>query len=178
MTRQLTSPDGLAYYQASDTPDGAAQQQDLANTVQTALLGRATDAELSSVAATAALQNVSVLSQTLTGTAVTGTKTLTGNPMAVTKAGIYLVTAEQGFFASGAAVYLDLFVENPSAVNVAGARQYIVGASTTTVQLAKVIVISATGNYGLYARLTTAGTVTCDPTGQNPQTWSMTFLGT
>jgi hypothetical protein len=34
MTRQVTSPDQLPYYQASDTPDGAAQQQDLANTVQ------------------------------------------------------------------------------------------------------------------------------------------------
>jgi hypothetical protein len=37
MTRQVTSPDSLPYYQASDTPDGAAQQQDLANTMQTVI---------------------------------------------------------------------------------------------------------------------------------------------
>jgi hypothetical protein len=37
VTRQVTSPDSLPYYQASDTPDGAAQQQDLANVTQSVI---------------------------------------------------------------------------------------------------------------------------------------------
>lgn len=52
MARQLTSPDGLAYYQASDTPDGAAQQQDLANTTQTALALRNSGQQTASMSGT------------------------------------------------------------------------------------------------------------------------------
>jgi hypothetical protein len=52
MTRQTTSPDGLAYYQATDTPDGAAQGQDLANTTQAALLLRNTGQQTASMSGT------------------------------------------------------------------------------------------------------------------------------
>ena len=52
MTRQVTTPDSLPYYQASDTPDGAAQQQDLANTTQASLLLRNSGQQTASMSGT------------------------------------------------------------------------------------------------------------------------------
>lgn len=52
MTRQTTTPDGLPYYQASDAPDGAAQQQDLANLTQAGLLLRNAGHQTSSMSGT------------------------------------------------------------------------------------------------------------------------------
>jgi hypothetical protein len=160
MTRQTTSPDGLPYYQASDAPDGAAQQQDLANTLQTVLNAR--------------------VPVELTGTITPGVSCGTsgaqvGQAISVTTAGLYLCHATMGFYNAGTATQGILAINNPSAVSVVATRQSVGATQTVYLQFSRLLRITALGSYTLRGAAT-AGTLSSDATGITPALWSLTRI--
>jgi hypothetical protein len=160
MTRQTTSPDGLPYYQASDAPDGAAQQQDLANTLQ-AVLNARVPAELTGTLS-------SGISCGTSGAAV-------GSAISITTAGLYLCHATMGFYNAGTATQGILGINNPSAVTVLATRQAIGATETVYIQFSRLLRITALGSYTLRGAAT-AGTLSSDAAGITPASWTMTRI--